>query len=535
MIVSLAVYLGVGWYAGRRVKHLDDYYVAGRNAPTLLIVGTLVASFLSTNAFMGEVSMSYMGHAPLLIIMTGVNCVGYIVGALFFGRYLRRSQALTVPQFLGERFASRRLQRLAGLTIIVGLSGYLMAVTWGVALIVSQISGLPFYQAVLITWLGYTCFTLYSGSKGVILTDTIMFLLFVSVAVLACFFIVEAGGGWFTTVERLAVFQTKPELIAWHGYLGPGSSWNTPFDALIWALILGIAWGFVVAVSPWQASRYLMAKSEHVVIRSACGASLAVAILYLATSFGAAAVNLSNSQIDPPESTMIWVATNLMPNALGAILVAGILAAGLSSASTFLSLVGFSASTDVFQSNRTPEQQLRFTRVVMIIVSLLVLLLALVVPSNIFWITYFAGPLFASCWGAVAFMSVWSKRITASGAFWGMVAGFVGNIATNLVSLVLKVDLPVYMDPILVGGLSSLITIMLVSRTGQVSPSEHAYRQNLHSTPADEHNLSEIRQTMMWPKILIGGGIVLMIAITWFYALPYQRAVTSALTTSGSP
>ena len=56
--VSLACYLAVGWYAGQRVKHLEDFFVAGRNAPTVLILGTLVASFMSTNAFIGEAGMS---------------------------------------------------------------------------------------------------------------------------------------------------------------------------------------------------------------------------------------------------------------------------------------------------------------------------------------------------------------------------------------------------------------------------------------------------------------------------------------------
>ena len=98
LIISMASYLAIGWYAGRKVKNLDDYYVAGRNAPTLLIVGTLVASFMSTNAFLGEMGMSYQGHGPLIVIMTGVNCLGYIFGALFFGRYLRRSRVLTVPR-----------------------------------------------------------------------------------------------------------------------------------------------------------------------------------------------------------------------------------------------------------------------------------------------------------------------------------------------------------------------------------------------------------------------------------------------------
>lgn len=52
ILVSLFIYVAVGNYAGRRVKKLDDYFVAGRRAPTLLIVGTLVASVLSTNIFL---------------------------------------------------------------------------------------------------------------------------------------------------------------------------------------------------------------------------------------------------------------------------------------------------------------------------------------------------------------------------------------------------------------------------------------------------------------------------------------------------
>ena len=47
---------------------------------------------------------------------------------------------------------------------------------------------------------------------------------------------------------------------------------------------------------------------------------------------------------------MIWVSMNLLPTVLGAILICGVLAAGLSSASTFLSLVGFSVSHDILGS-----------------------------------------------------------------------------------------------------------------------------------------------------------------------------------------
>lgn len=47
VIISVLIYLVVGLLAGRRVKDTSDYYVCGRNAPTLLITGTLFASMLS--------------------------------------------------------------------------------------------------------------------------------------------------------------------------------------------------------------------------------------------------------------------------------------------------------------------------------------------------------------------------------------------------------------------------------------------------------------------------------------------------------
>ena len=532
IIVSLLCYLAIGWYAGRRVKHLEDFFVAGRNAPTILILGTLVASFMSTNAFMGEAGMSYMGHAPLVIIMTCFNCVGYIVGAIFFGRYLRRSRALTVPAFFRARFDSRRIQSLAGVSIVAGLTAYLLAVTWGIALIITEVTGFSETVAILMVWASYTLFTLYSGSRGVILTDTAMFLLFSGIIVVASFFIVDAAGGWFHAIESLATYAEKPDLIAWHGRVGPEVYWKTPLDGLFWATILGIAWGIVVAVSPWQTSRYLMASNEHVVIRSACGALIAMLLLYLVTNFAATTVNLINPSIEPPESTMIWVAMNLLPTALGAILICGVLAAGLSSASTFLSLIGFSLSHDIFESTHGGGDQpasrkpnLRAARFAMLMVGGSVIALALLLPRNIYWLTHFAGPLFASSWGVVAFMSIWSQSLTEPGAFWGMVAGFVVNVGMNAFSLAGVVKWPVLADPILIGVISSYVVTRWLSNRGQMTQHEDEYRALLHHMPVTERETEAVRQTLVWAKVMVVMGMVIAASLAFFYALPYQGAV----------
>ena len=533
---SLACYLAIGWYAGQRVKHLEDFFVAGRNAPTVLILGTLVASFMSTNAFIGEAGMSYRGHAPLVIIMTCFNCLGYIIGAVFFGRYLRRSKALTVPAFFRGRFASRRIQMFAGMSIVAGLSAYLLAVTWGMALIITEVTGFNEVAAILLVWASYTLFTLYSGSRGVILTDTVMFVLFSGIIVVTCFFIVDAAGGWFTAIESLAIYREKPGIIAWHGRIGPDVYWQTQWEALIWASILGIAWGIVVAVSPWQTSRYLMARSEHVVIRSACGALIAMLLLYLVTNFAAATVNLINPDITPADSTMIWVAQNLLPTALGAILICGVLAAGLSSASTFLSLVGFSVSHDILGAGTEEgataidetQERLRAARIAMLAVGLCVIGLALMLPRNIYWLTHFAGPLFASSWGVVAFMSVWSKRITESGAFWGMMTGFGVNVGMNALSLAGFVQWPVAADPILVGVVSSYIAVRIASKAGDHSIAASTYRDALHQMPASERDPRVIQQTLVWSKVMVAMGVLIALAMTLFYALPYGQAVAQA-------
>jgi sodium/pantothenate symporter len=526
LLISIIVYLAVGNYAGRRVKHLEDYFVAGRNAPTLLIVGTLVASLMSTNAFMGETGLGYSGYPAVIIILTAVNCIGYPAGGLYFGRFLRRSRALTLAEYFGQRFISRRVQMVAGITIVLGCTAYLVMVTQGTATIIHEVTGLPFYGTLFVAWAGYTLFTLYSGSRGVVLTDTMMFLLFAAVAFLGLAFIVEDAGGWFETIKGLAVYDAKPGIISWHGVNGPGATWKTPGESLTYAIILGIAWGIVVAVSPWQASRYLMARDEHTVIRSATITAGVVMVLYLVLMLSGAAINLINPGIDPAQENMVWAAMNIMPTLVGVLLMSGILAAGLSSASTFLSLVGFSASNDIAPPKTSDDQaRLKTSRRAMFIISLAALTIAYLLPEGkLFWITYFAGTLFASSWGPVAFMSVWSSRITESGAFWGIIAGLLGNVVTNALALLNIVDLPVVFDPILVGVALSYVTVELVSLKTTVSEQEHVLRERLHQVPESEIDPFKLRRTLFWPKIIMVSGIFLSILMVVFYVVPYREA-----------
>ena len=104
MVVTMVLYVVVGALISRGVKNANDFYVAGRNAPAYLITGSLVASFIGVGLFMGDVGEAYSGFFGPIMVAVGVLSVGYIFGSVFFGRYLRRSQALTIPQYFEKRF-----------------------------------------------------------------------------------------------------------------------------------------------------------------------------------------------------------------------------------------------------------------------------------------------------------------------------------------------------------------------------------------------------------------------------------------------
>ena len=93
------------------------------------------------------------------------------------------------------------------------------------------------------------------------------------------------------------------------------------------------------------------------------------------------------------------------------------------------------------------------------LVGIVTLVLAMFVPPDVYWITNFVGPMFAAVWGPVAFMSVWSKRITADAAYWGIGSGFVFNAVPKALEYFEWVNLPFWLDPILLGGLVSLVAV----------------------------------------------------------------------------
>lgn len=524
VLSTLVVFFAVGVFAGRKVKDTNDYYVAGRKAPTILIVGSLIASFLSTGAFLGDTGEVYSGFFMGIVIVGILQASGYIYGAGFFGKYIRRSCVNTVPEYFGARFNSPAVRKLSAIVMIFAVCAYMLSAMQGVATIISSITGLSYSLCTIIAWLTFTVFTVYSGSPGVLLTDTVMFLTFLLAALIAVPYIISTSGGWFPTIEAMANSTDIPGILSWTNnldYLYPSGGQN-----LAWAITYGLVWALVVSISPWQTSRYLMAKNEHTVMRSSIWASIGVMTVTTVLYFTAVFIRHINGDLESGQA-VIWAAMNVLPTFVGIVMLTGIAAAGISSASTFLSLIGFSLVNDVIDLKTDDEKtRLRVSRIAMLCASLIILALAYFNPPQIFWIMYLGGTVIAGSWSVVALASVWSKKINKNGAFWGMLCGFIGCVGMKTAASLRGVALPVYLDPFFIGIACSALGALIGSRFGAVSPEEAEFRARLMVTPESENDPVEIKKTSRLWLVYAAFGVFVGLFFLFMYALPYLRAIS---------
>ena len=87
-------------------------------------------------------------------------------------------------------------------------------------------------------------------------------------------------------------------------------------------------------------------------------------------------------------------------------------------------------------------------------------------------------------------------------------------------------------DPILFGGLVSLVVVLVVSRFSSVSRQEQVYRLQMHRVPEQELSASKLRFTQYAPLVLAIYSVTMCFILLTIYVQPYQE-ITGTLKTGG--
>jgi sodium/proline symporter len=127
------------------------------------------------------------------------------------------------------------------------------------------------------------------------------------------------------------------------------------------------------------------------------------------------------------ESIFITLATSSLPPILAGFVMAGILAATISSSDSYLLIAASAVAKNIFQGvarkQATDKQVMKVSRITLLVITLVAIFIALDENSVIFQVVSFAWAGFGATFGPLMLLSLFWKRTTRAGALAGMIAG----------------------------------------------------------------------------------------------------------------
>ena len=190
---AIVVAIGIG--AGRREKNTNDYFLGGRRMPWWAVMISIYATSLSALTFIGVPSVAYKGDYHYLQLGLGDLIGRVFVAVLLLTAYYNHNVS-TVYEFLGKRFGPRSRDAGTAFFIVTRLlaSGVRLA---GCAIAIAVVFQLPTTVAVCLIASTALVYTFVGGIKAVIWTDVLQFVLFIGAALIAIGTIICAlPSGW---------------------------------------------------------------------------------------------------------------------------------------------------------------------------------------------------------------------------------------------------------------------------------------------------------------------------------------------------
>src|SRR5690606_36077990 len=196
VILYLVATMGIGLYAGTRIKNTTDFALAGRSLPLYMVITATFATWFGAETVMG---------APARFVEGGLNTVVedpfgasmclVLVGAFFAAR-LYRLNLLTIGDFYRLRFG-KGVEIYCSIAIILSYLGWAAAQITALGLVFSVLSGGAISPAVGMT-IGTAlvlAYVLVGGMLAVAWTDFIqMIVLVVGLSVIAYMAADQVGG-----------------------------------------------------------------------------------------------------------------------------------------------------------------------------------------------------------------------------------------------------------------------------------------------------------------------------------------------------
>ena len=192
-----------------------------------------------------------------------------------------------------------------------------------------------------------------------------------------------------------------------------------------------MAWGLGYFGMPQVLLRFMAIRHEKELTRSR-----RIAMIWVVISLGVAVfIGLAGRQLFPTEhltkssaeSIFITLATSSLPAILAGLVMAGILAATISSSDSYLLIAASAFAKNIYQGiakkDASDKKVMLVSRITLLVLTLIAVIIALDENSVIFQIVSFAWAGFGATFGPIMLFSLFWKRTNRAGAIAGMIGG----------------------------------------------------------------------------------------------------------------
>ncbi len=272
LFMAIAIY--------NRATEAAEFYVAGRRIPAFWNGMAIAADWMSAASFISMAGALYaLGYDGLAYIMGWTG--GYVLLALLIAPYLRKFGKYTIPDFIAERYESQFARFVALVTAIIISFTYMIGQVAGVGIIMGRFFGVPFELGIAIGMIIIIATTVVGGMKSVTWTQVAQYIVLITAYLLPVSILATQ---WFgVPLPQFLygkVLQNIVELETQYGispnYVEPFVKFNmAQFLALTFVLMAG------TAALPHILMRFFTTPSVRDARVSAGWALLFIAILYL--------------------------------------------------------------------------------------------------------------------------------------------------------------------------------------------------------------------------------------------------------------
>ncbi|SER44608.1 sodium/pantothenate symporter [Gracilibacillus ureilyticus] len=426
---SVAIIFLTGLIASRNQSSdksfIQDYYLGGRSLGGFVLAMTMTATYGSASSFIGGPGVAYnQGLGWVLLSVTQV-ATGYFTLMILgkkFAIITKRYNAVTMVDFLKERYQSKTVVVLSSISIVIFLFSAMAAQWIGGGRLIESLTGLSYHSALFIFVITVLIYVTFGGFRAVTLTDAIQgSIMFIGTLVLLIAVII-AGGGVPAIINELN--NINPNLIT---PFGADGTLTPAYVSSYWVLV-----GVGVVALPQIAVRAMSYKNTRSFHRALTIGTIVVGVIMLNMHIIGAFARSILPGIEIGDKVMPEIALHVLPAWVAGIVLAAPLAAIMSTVDSLLLLVSSTIVKDIYinyinpQVNRKKVQKISMG--ITAILGIIVFLIAVNPPDLIIWLNLFAiGGLEAAFIWPIVLGLYWEKG-NRFGALSSMLVGILSYV-----------------------------------------------------------------------------------------------------------